>query len=156
MQMNGLAELLTIARYWREWEDPRLVVAVLHNHDLNQVTWELRAMGGTPSFVESQALPDVSYAGFAESVGLAALTVTDPDDLAHAWRTALAADRPFVLDVHCDADVPPIPPHSDLEQMTAVAQALIKGDASRWGVIKQGIKTKAQELVPGMHHPTGD
>ncbi|GAA1479147.1 thiamine pyrophosphate-requiring protein [Nocardioides aestuarii] len=156
MQMNGMAELLTIARYWREWDDPRLVVAVLHNHDLNQVTWELRAMGGTPSFVESQALPDVSYAGFAESVGLAAMTVTDPDDLAHAWRTALAADRPFVLDVHCDADVPPIPPHSDLEQMAAVAQALMKGDASRWGVIKQGIKTKAQELVPGMHHPTRD
>lgn len=149
MQMNGLAELLTVARYWREWEDPRLVVAVLHNHDLNQVTWELRAMGGTPEFVESQSLPDVSYAGFAESIGLGALTVTDPDDLADAWRTALAADRPFVLDVHCDADVPPIPPHADLEQMTDMAQALIKGDSSRWGVIKEGVKTKAQELVPG-------
>jgi pyruvate dehydrogenase (quinone) len=152
MQMNGLAELLTVARYWREWQDPRLVVAVLHNHDLNQVTWELRAMGGTPSFVESQALPDVSYAAFAESIGLGALTVTDPEELAGAWRRALAADRPFLLDVHCDADVPPIPPHTDLGQMTAVAQALIKGDSSRWGVIKQGMKTKAQELVPGRRH----
>jgi pyruvate dehydrogenase (quinone) len=109
MQMNGLAELITISRYWREWADPRLVVAVLHNNDLNQVTWELRAMGGTPKFVESQALPDVSYAGFATSIGLGALTVTDPDDLASAWQTALGADRPFVLDVHCDPDVPPIP-----------------------------------------------
>ena len=78
MQMNGLAELVTIARYWQEWEDPRLVVAVLHNNDLNQVTWELRAMGGTPRFIESQALPDISYADFAASVGLHAQTVRRP------------------------------------------------------------------------------
>ncbi|GAA1148162.1 thiamine pyrophosphate-requiring protein [Nocardioides aquiterrae] len=147
MQMNGLAELLTISRYWREWTDPRLVVAVLHNNDLNQVTWELRAMGGTPTFVESQALPDVSYADFASSVGLGAITVTEPDRLPEAWATALAADRPYVLDVHCDPDVPPIPPHATLEQMTDMAKALIKGDTSRWGVIKEGLKTKAQELI---------
>jgi len=151
MQMNGLAELLTIARYHREWSDPRLVVAVLHNNDLNQVTWELRAMGGTPSFIESQALPETSYADFAASIGLGALTVTDPEDLEDAWRQALSADRPFVLDVHCDPDVPPIPPHATLEQMTDMATALIKGDASRWGVIKEGIKTKAQELLPHHH-----
>jgi pyruvate dehydrogenase (quinone) len=147
MQMNGLAELLTIARYWQEWSDPRLVVAVLHNHDLNQVTWELRAMGGTPKFVESQALPDVSYADFARSAGLGASVVTEPDQLAGAWETALAADRPYVLDIHCDPDVPPIPPHATLEQMTDMAKALIKGDTSRWGVIKEGLKTKAQEIL---------
>ena len=147
MQMNGLAELITIARYWSEWTDPRLVVAVLHNNDLNQVTWELRAMGGTPKFVESQALPDVSYAEFAASIGLGAVTVTDPDELAGAWKTALGADRPYVLDIHCDPDVPPIPPHADLQQMQDTAKALIKGDTSRWGVIKEGIKTKAQELL---------
>lgn len=147
MQMNGLAELLTIARYWREWADPRLVVAVLHNNDLNQVTWELRAMGGTPTFVESQALPDISYADVARAAGLEAITVTEPDQLEGAWRTALAADRPYLLDVHCDPDVPPIPPHATLEQMTDMAKALIKGDTSRWGVIKEGFKTKAQELL---------
>ncbi|MFZ2016290.1 MAG: thiamine pyrophosphate-requiring protein, partial [Nocardioides sp.] len=151
MQMNGLAELLTIGRYYREWTDPRLVVAVLHNNDLNQVTWELRAMGGTPAFVESQALPDTSYADFAASIGLGAITVTDPERLEDAWREALSADRPFVLDVHCDPDVPPIPPHATLEQMTDMAAALIKGDSSRWGVIKEGIKTKAQEFLPHDH-----
>ena len=148
MQMNGLAELITIARYWREWADPRLVVAVLHNNDLNQVTWELRAMGGTPKFVESQALPEVSYADFAASIGLGVRTVTDPDDLVQAWKLALDADRPFVLDVHCDPDIPPIPPHATLEQMTSMAKALIKGDTSRWGVIKEGLKTKVQEALP--------
>jgi pyruvate dehydrogenase (quinone) len=148
MQMNGLAELLTVARYWKGWADPRLVVAVLHNNDLNQVTWELRAMGGTPDFVESQALPEVSYAAFASSIGLGTLTVTDPADLPAAWAEALSADRPYVLDVHCDPDVPPIPPHADLEQMQNMAAALIKGDTSRWGVIKEGLKTKAQELLP--------
>jgi pyruvate dehydrogenase (quinone) len=148
MQMNGLAELLTISRYYREWSDPRLVVAVLHNNDLNQVTWELRAMGGTPAFIESQSLPDTSYAEFAASIGLEGETVTDPEHLADAWRRALSAERPVVLDVHCDPDVPPIPPHATLEQMTDMAEALIKGDTSRWGVIKEGIKTKAQEFLP--------
>jgi pyruvate dehydrogenase (quinone) len=147
MQMNGLAELITISRYWQEWSDPRLVVAVLHNNDLNQVTWELRAMGGTPTFIESQALPSVSYAEFATSIGLGSRVVTDPADLAGAWAEALGADRPFVLDVHCDPDVPPIPPHATLEQMTNLAKALAKGDDSRWGVIKEGIKTKAREVL---------
>jgi pyruvate dehydrogenase (quinone) len=147
MQMNGMAEMLTIARYWQEWTDPRLVVAVLHNNDLNQVTWELRAMGGTPTFVESQALPDISYADAARLAGIDALTVTSPDELAGAWRTALEADRPYLLDIHCDPDVPPIPPHATLEQATDLAKALIKGDASRWGVVKEGLKTKAQELL---------
>jgi pyruvate dehydrogenase (quinone) len=148
MQMNGLAELLTVARYWREWSDPRYVVAVLHNNDLNQVTWELRAMGGTPAFVESQALPEVSYADVAKSLGLGATTVTEPGQLGDAWDAALAADRPQLLDIHCDADVPPIPPHATLEQMQDTAAALIKGDTSRWSVIRQGIKTKAQEMLP--------
>jgi pyruvate dehydrogenase (quinone) len=148
MQMNGMAELLTIRRYWQDWRDPRLVVAVLHNNDLNQVTWELRAMGGTPAFVESQALPEVSYADFASSIGLGAITVTEPEALAGAWREALSANRPYVIDVHCDPDVPPIPPHATYEQMKDMAAALIKGDTSRWGVIKEGIKTKAQEFLP--------
>ena len=149
MQMNGMAELLTVKRYWERWADPRLVVAVLHNNDLNQVTWELRSLGGTPKFVESQSLPDMSYAGFAESIGLIGITVADPDQLGAAWDRALAADRPVVLDVHCDPDVPPIPPHTTLEQMTDTAKALLKGDVDRWGVVKEGVKTKAKEILGG-------
>jgi pyruvate dehydrogenase (quinone) len=152
MQMNGLAELITVKHYWQQWSDPRLVVAVLHNNDLNQVTWELRAMGGAPKFEESQTLPDVDYAGFAASLGLRARTITADDELGEAWTEALAADRPTVLDVHTDPDVPPIPPHATFEQMKDSAAALLKGDADRWGVIKEGLKTKAQEFLP---HTTG-
>jgi pyruvate dehydrogenase (quinone) len=148
MQMNGLAELVTIKRYWREWSDPRFVVAVLHNNDLNQVTWEMRAMGGAPKFEESQSLPDVSYAGFAAGLGLLAITVEKPDELGLAWDEALSADRPAVLDVITDPDVPPIPPHVTFEQATKTARALIKGDADRRGVIKEGLLTKVQELLP--------
>jgi pyruvate dehydrogenase (quinone) len=147
MQMNGLAELITIKRYWERWADPRLVVAVLHNDDLNQVTWEMRAMGGSPKLVESQTLPDISYADFAASIGLGAITVTDPAELPSAWDRALAADRPTVIDCHTDPDVPPIPPHATLDQMEKSAEALFKGDEDRWGVIKEGVKTKAQEIL---------
>jgi pyruvate dehydrogenase (quinone) len=148
MQMNGLAELITVKHYWQQWTDPRLVVAVLHNNDLNQVTWEMRAMGGAPKFEQSQTLPDVDYAAFAASLGLNAHTITDPDQIGPAWQEALAADRPTLLDVHTDPNVPPIPPHATFEQMKDSAEALLKGDADRWGVIKEGLKTKAQEFLP--------
>jgi pyruvate dehydrogenase (quinone) len=151
MQMNGLAELITVKHYWQQWQDPRLVVAVLHNNDLNQVTWEMRAMGGAPKFEPSQTLPDVDYAAFAAGLGLAALTITDPGQIGDAWDQALAADRPTLLDVHTDPNVPPIPPHATFDQMKDSAQALLTGDTDRWGVIKEGIKTKAQELLP---HPS--
>jgi len=149
MQMNGLAELITIKHYWHEWSDPRLVVVVLHNNDLNQVTWEMRAMAGSPKFAESQTLPDVSYADFATSLGLAAATVTEPGQLGPAWDQALAADRPTVLDVHCDPSVPPIPPHATFEQAKDAAKAVLKGDEDGWQVVKEGLKTKAQEFLPG-------
>jgi pyruvate dehydrogenase (quinone) len=148
MQMNGMNELITIAKYWQEWADPRLIIAILHNNDLNQVTWEMRAMEGAPKFVESQTLPDVNYAAFASSVGLAAETITDPDQLGPAWERALAAGLPTVLDVHTDPNLPPIPPHATFEQAKDAALSLLKGDTDRWGVLKEGIKAKAQELLP--------
>ena len=98
--MNGLAELITIKHYWQQWTDPRLIVAVLHNNDLNQVTWEMRAMEGAPKFVESQTLPDVDYAAFAASLGLQAHQRRQPRrSSARPGTRALAADRPTVLDV---------------------------------------------------------
>jgi pyruvate dehydrogenase (quinone) len=148
MQMNGLAELITIARYWREWDDPRLVIAILHNNDLNQVTWEMRAMEGAPKFTESQTLPEVDYAAFAASLGLAAVHVDKPDQVGPAWDSALASDRPSVLDVRTDPSVPPIPPHATFEQAKDAAKALLKGDEDRTSVLVEGIKTKVQEFLP--------
>ena len=147
MQMNGMAELITIKHYWQEWADPRLIVAVLHNEDLNQVTWEMRAMEGAPKFTESQTLPDVDYAAFADSLGLQAIALDKPDDIGPAWDRALAADRPTLLDVRCDPNVPPIPPHATLDQMKDAGRAILKGDRDRWGVVKDGVLTKVQELL---------
>jgi pyruvate dehydrogenase (quinone) len=149
MQMNGLAELITVKHYWREWTDPRLVIAVLHNDDLNQVTWEMRAMEGAPKFAESQTLPDVDYAAFAASLGLTGINVDKPDQVGAAWDAALAADRPVVLDVRTDPSIPPIPPHATFEQAKDAARAMIHGDEDRRSVIMEGVKTKMQEFLPG-------
>jgi pyruvate dehydrogenase (quinone) len=149
MQMNGLAELITIGRYWRQWADPRLIVAVLHNDDLNQVTWEMRAMEGAPKFAESQTLPDVDYAAFARGLGLGGVNVDTADAVGGAWEQALAADRPTVLDVRCDPNVPPIPPHATFEQVKAMAGAVFHGDEDTWGFVKEGVKQKVQQYLPG-------
>jgi pyruvate dehydrogenase (quinone) len=149
MQMNGLAELITVKHYWEQWADPRLIIAVLHNNDLNQVTWEMRAMEGAPKFTESQRLPDVSYEGFARGLGLHAIAVDKPEQVGPAWDQALAADRPTVLDLRTDPSIPPIPPHATFEQARDAAMALLKGDPDRWAVLKEGFLTKAREILPG-------
>ncbi|WP_326836075.1 thiamine pyrophosphate-requiring protein [Amycolatopsis rhabdoformis] len=148
MQMNGLAELLTLARYRELWSDQRCVICVFHNGDLNQVTWELRAMGGAPKFEPSQSLPEVSYADFARGIGLGGIAVDDPARLGDAWTTALNADVPTVLDVRCDPEVPPIPPHATFEQLKSMTEAVLKGDPHAWHLVTQGLKTKMQELLP--------
>ncbi|GAA4983447.1 thiamine pyrophosphate-requiring protein [Kitasatospora paranensis] len=149
MQMNGLAELITVAKYYRQWSDPRLVVAVLNNQDLNQVTWEMRAMQGAPQFEPSQHLPDVRYADFAVQLGLHGARVEKPEDVEQVWRQALASDRPYVIDFRTDPAVPPIPPHATLDQITAAASAVVHGDSDRGAMMKQGIKAKIQEFLPG-------
>lgn len=148
MQMNGMAELITIAKYWHQWTDPRLVIAVLHNNDLNQVTWEMRAMQNSPKFPQSQDLPDVDYAAFARSLGLHGTNIDDPDALGGAWDHALGADRPTVLDVRCDPDVPPIPPHATYDQAKSLVEAVLGGDEDAKGFIKQGVKQKLQQYLP--------
>ncbi|QJT05084.1 thiamine pyrophosphate-requiring protein [Streptomyces asoensis] len=149
MQMNGLAELITAAKYKDRWPDPRLVVAVWNNRDLNQVTWEMRAMGGAPSFLPSQELPDVQYAAFARSLGLTGVRVETPEDVERGWRTALEADGPAVVEFLTDPAVPPVPPHATWEQIEATVASALKGDADRGSMIKQGFRAKMQEFLPG-------
>ncbi|MDN3021953.1 thiamine pyrophosphate-requiring protein [Streptomyces sp. S.PB5] len=149
MQMNGMAELITAAKYKDLWEDPRLVVGVWNNHDLNQVTWEMRAMEGAPSFLPSQELPDVQYAAFARSLGLTGIRVEKPEDVEAGWRAGLEADGPAVIEFLTDPAVPPIPPHATWDQMEATAESILKGDADRGSMIKQGFKAKMQEFLPG-------
>ncbi len=149
MQMNGINELITIAHYWPDWDDPRVIIGVLNNQDLNQVTWELRAMSGSPQFVPSQRLPDFDYAKYAESLGLRGIKVDEPGDIEGAWRRALQADRPCLVEFVTDPAVPPIPPQANWDQMENVASALLKGDPEAWSVVAEGAKSKAQEIMPG-------
>jgi pyruvate dehydrogenase (quinone) len=151
MQMNGMAELITIAKYWQGWRDPRLIVAIFNNHDLNQVTWEMRSMEGSPQFLPSQEIPDVRYAAFAETLGLRGVRVEKPEQVESAWREAVAADRPCVLEFLTDPAVPPIPPHATWEQIEATAEAVLHGDADRTGMVRQGIRAKIQDFLPGKH-----
>ncbi|MGY0498498.1 thiamine pyrophosphate-requiring protein [Nocardia sp. FBN12] len=148
MQMNGLNELITIQRYQHLWTDRRLIVCVFHNNDLNQVTWELRGMGGAPKFEESQTLPDISYAEIARCTGIEAIAVDTSDGIRPAWDRALAAAGPVLLDIRCDPEMPPIPPHATAEQIKDLGRAVLQGDPGAWHLLVQGVKSKAQEFRP--------
>ncbi len=149
MQMNGINELITLAKYRDRWSDQRLIVLVLNNRDLNQVTWEQRAMSGDPKFEGSQDVPDFPYASYAELLGLKGIRVDRPEQVAGAWDEALAADRPVVYEAVTDPEVPPLPPHITLEQAKALSSALLGGDPAAGEIIRQAFKQKAQEFIPG-------
>ncbi|HEY8485374.1 MAG TPA: thiamine pyrophosphate-requiring protein [Longimicrobiales bacterium] len=148
MQMNGLNALITVARHWEEWEDPRLVVLVLNNQDLNQVTWEQRVLAGDPKFEASQDVPAFSYARFAEQLGLASVLMERPEEIVPGLEAALAADRPVVIDAHTDPEVPPLPPHITFEQAKNYALSVVRGDPRSWRMIKQTARDAIESYLP--------
>jgi len=138
-QMNGMNEMITVAKYWREWADPRLIVCVLKNRDLNMVTWEQRVMAGDPKFDASQVLPDFPYAEYAQSLGLVGVRVEKPERIGEAWDAALKADRPSILEFHTDPEVPPLPPHITADQARKFMKSLLH-DPARSHILKQSMK----------------
>jgi pyruvate dehydrogenase (quinone) len=151
MQMNNMAELITVAKYWREWANPRWVVCVFNNEDLNQVTWEQRVMEGNPKFNATQQIPNVAYHRFAELIGLQGIYVDQPEGLASAWEQALSADRPVVLEVKTDPEVPPLPPHITLDQARKFMHMTLKGDPEEGRVLLNTAKELLSSLLPGHH-----
>ncbi|MGY4344539.1 pyruvate dehydrogenase (quinone) [Bradyrhizobium sp. GM7.3] len=149
MQMNNMAELITAAKYWRDWKDPRFIVCVFNNEDLNQVTWEQRVINGDPKFEASQRIPNVSYSRFAELIGLSGIYVDSPRLLGSAWEQALASEMPVVLEVKTDPEVPPLPPHITLQQAKNFSLALLKGDPNESGVIKGAARQVLEKILPG-------
>jgi len=149
MQMNNMAELITVAKYWKEWQNPQWICCVFNNEDLNQVTWEQRVMEGDPKFEASQDIPNVPYHRFAESIGLIGIYVDREDQVAAAWDKAFAADRPVLIEFKTDPDVPPLPPHITLEQAKAYASVLLHGDPDQAGIIKQSAKQVLSKFMPG-------
>ena len=147
MQMNNLAEMITVQKYWQRWADPRFVVCVFNNEDLNEVTWEQRVMEGNPRFPTTQDLPDVPYARFAELIGLKGIFVDRPQDLGAAWEAALTADRPVILEVKTDPDVAPLPPHLTLAQAKAFMASMAKGDRGAGRVLADTARQLFREVT---------
>jgi pyruvate dehydrogenase (quinone) len=148
MQMNNMAELITVSKYWKDWSDPRWICMVMNNEDLNQVTWEQRIQDGSPKVASTQRLPDVPYHKFAELIGLQGIFVDDPEQLAPAWERALAASRPVVLEVKCDGEVPPLPPHITLEEAKHFAHVSLAGDPDEAGMLLGSAKQLLSKVLP--------
>jgi pyruvate dehydrogenase (quinone) len=147
MQMLGVNALMDIAHYAPRWSDQRLVIAVLNNGDLNQVTWEQRVMSGDPKLDASQVLPDFDYAGYARLLGLHGVRVERPEDVGDAWDQALAAGKPALIEFVTDPEVPPLPPHIRFEQAKQLAHTLVKGDPAAPRFVRQSLRGKLAEFL---------
>lgn len=145
-QMLGMNEMITVKRHWQEWADPRFIVLVLHNNDLTQVSWEMRE-AGDPRWDTSQLLEDVDYAGYAELLGFTGIRVDEKSAVGPAWDTALASDKPVLIDVLTDPNMPPLPPHVTFDQAKGMAEALLNGDPDEARVIAETARSVTAELV---------
>src|SRR5665213_1696195 len=152
MQMNGINELITVAKYWKRWSDPRIIFLILNNRDLNQVSWEMRVENGDPKFDASQDLPDFPYARYAELLGFKGIRVDEPKRIGAAWDEALSADRPVVIEAITDPDVSILPPHISFKQAKNLMTALVKDDPDRKGIIIEGTKEVLAEIFHGITH----
>lgn len=148
MLMNGINELVTIANYWKEWSDPRLVIMVLANRDLNQVTWEQRVMAGDPKYECSQDVPSFEFARYAEMLGLIGIRVDKVEEIGPAWDQALSANRPVVLEAITDPEVPTLPPHITFEEAKKFTESMTKGDPHLGHMIKQTFKEAIESFIP--------
>ncbi len=149
MQMNNMAELITVSKYWRQWSDPRWICCVWNNEDLNQVTWEQRVMLGEPRFDATQSIPDIAYAKFARLAGLHSIYVDDPERMGAAWDEALASAVPTVIEVKTDPEVPPLPPHISLEQAAKFMRTMLKGDSGGVHLVAESARQVLSGVLPG-------
>jgi pyruvate dehydrogenase (quinone) len=149
MQMGGMAEMLTALKYYKTWSDPRLIVLVLNNEDLNQVTWEQRAMEGDPRFEGSQSIPYMPFADYANLIGLKGIKVTTAAEIEGAWEEAFAADRPVIIDAITTPDEPPIPPHVTREEAEALMKSVLEDPKGGWRGALEGFRETVQAFVPG-------
>ncbi|MDT0641802.1 thiamine pyrophosphate-requiring protein [Zunongwangia sp. F363] len=147
MQMLGNNGLITISKYWDRWNNGKLMILVLNNRDLNQVTWEQRVMTGNPKYEGSQKVPDFPYAEYASMLGLKGIKVDKPEDIEHTLDEALSSNRPVIYEAYTDPEVPPMPPHVKPGQAKAFVSALLKGDPESIDMIKQSWKDVIAEYT---------
>ena len=148
MQMNGLNVMITISKYWKKWSNPRLIVLVLNNRDLNQVTWEERIQLGAGKTESTQSIPDFPYHRYAELIGLKGIFVDHPDQVGAAWDEALTADRPVILEAYTDPNVPPLPPHITLKDAKNFMM-MMRDEPELGSVLKNSAKELLTSIVPG-------
>jgi pyruvate dehydrogenase (quinone) len=147
MQMNGMSELITIAKYYEGWENKQLIVLVLNNQDLNQVTWEQRVMGGDPKTESTQRIPDIAYDEVATLMGLEGYAMRTPDDILPVWERSLLAKRPVVINAYVDPEVPPLPAHISWKQATNYMSASSKEDRPGH-ILGQSLEHLAKAFTP--------
>ena len=141
MQMIGNNVLITMAAHYREWADPRCVIIVLNNGDLNMVTWEQRVMVGDPKFEVVAGSAEVPVRALREArSGSPAFEVDNPDRIKEALVAAVAADRPVLVECHVDPEVPPLPPHISFKQAKNFMSSIAHGDSHRWRMIENAAK----------------
>lgn len=146
-QMLGMNELITVKKYLDRWENPQLIVVVMHNDDLTQVSWEMRTEDGNPVWETAQDVESVDFAGWAQLLGFQGIAVHRDEDVVPALDRAFAHRGVTLIDAYVSRNVPPLPAKVTAEYAVNTVKALVKGDPQEGHVIADTAKAVVTEGV---------
>jgi pyruvate dehydrogenase (quinone)/pyruvate oxidase len=137
-----MAEMLTAVRYTLP-----LVVVMLRNDYLGQIRWEQMAFVGNPEFGVELHNPR-AFSDWASNCGGQGIHVTQPDQLAPAFRQAFAkTDGPTLVECVVDPAEPPLPPITSTEQAMNMLKAMVRGQPNRVRIGLTMFGEKMDELL---------
>jgi pyruvate dehydrogenase (quinone) len=113
-----LGELITVATHKLP-----VKVVVFNNSTLGMVKLEMLVEGLQDFGVD---VPDVNYAGVAAALGFHAVRVTEPGDIAAAYRAAFAHPGPALVELITDPQALSIPPKISGTMVLGFATAMSK------------------------------
>jgi pyruvate dehydrogenase (quinone) len=135
-----MGEMATLKKY-----DLPVKVVVIKNNTLGQIKWEQIVMEGNPQF--GVDLEPIDFAAYARACGLAGFTLDDPDRIEETLREAFEHPGPALIEAVVDPLEPPMPGNVSLEQSLHFAEALVRGQKDRWGIVKTIVENKVREVI---------
>ncbi len=134
-----MGELATLVRY-----DLPVKIILVKNNALNQVRWEQLVQFGYPEFAVD--LQPIDFAGVARACGLKAYTLDDASKAADVLKAAFAEKGPTLVECVVDPNEPPLPGKITTEDAIGIAEALLKRQPNRFGIMREAVIATAKTL----------
>src|SRR5436309_11214369 len=100
-------------------------VIVIKNNILGMIRWEQMAFLGNPEF--GVEFSPIDFAKFAEACGGKGYSIKEYSEVESTMKIAMKERKPTIVEAYVDPFEPPVPPKTDPEFASNMAESLTKG-----------------------------